>query len=353
MAVRLVRQAEKSARCNPHLGVVGHRPRGKIFFLAASSAEAIRRARPDACLLIRVSDEGAGPRAAGRAGSIRHERPVGHCLDGGGGAAMRTVAEWLASIGLRQYAQRFAERAIDLPALRELTDRELAELGVLPEHRRRMLRAIAALHAAPLAPAATTEAVSPDAAERRQLTMMFCDLVDPSAVSARLDPEDVHRLNASYRACIDEVFGRYHGMIALYMGEGVLAYFCHSGAQEDDAEQSVRAALALVDAVANHRPGADVALQARIGIATGTVIVGELLGNETPAEQTVIGDAPNLAARLQTLAEPGAVLICPRTHRLAGAQFDCRDLGPVALQGRAEPVSVWQVLGPREAVSRA
>jgi class 3 adenylate cyclase len=309
---------------------------------------------PIHAFLIRVSDEGSGRERRPGAGSIRHERPVGQWLDGGGGAAMRTTAEWLASIGLRQYAQRFAERAIDLAAVRDLTDRDLAELGVLPEHRRTMLRAIAALFAAPLAPAgATTEAVSPDETERRQLTVMFCGLVDPSAVLARLDPEDLHRLNASYRACIDEVFGRYHGMIALYMGEGVLAYLCHSGTQEEDAEQAVRAALALVDAVANHGPGADAALQARIGIATGTVIVGERLGNETPAGQTVIGDVPDLAARLQALAEPGAVLICPRTRRLAGGHFACRDLGPVALQGRAEPVSVWQVLGPREVASRA
>jgi len=263
---------------------------------------------------------------------------------------MRTIAEWLASIGLRQYTQRFAERAIDLPAVRDLTDGELAELGVLPVHRRKMLRAIAALCAAPLAPAArATETVSRDEAERLQLTVMFCDLVDPSGVSARLEPQDAHQVNASYRACIDEVVSRYHGMIARYMGEGVLAY----SRTQEDAEQVVRAALALVDAVASHRPGADAALQARIGIATGTVIVGELLGNEAPAEQTVIGDAPNLAARLQALAEPGAVLICPRTRRLAGAHFDCRDLGPVALQGRAEPVSVLEVLGPREVASRA
>ena len=263
---------------------------------------------------------------------------------------MRTTAEWLASIGLRQYAQHFAERAVDLPAVRDLTDGELVELGVLPVHRRKMLRAIAALCAVPLAPAArATETVSRDEAERRQLTVMFCDLVDPSGVSARLEPEDSHRVNASYRACIDEVVSRYHGMIAQYMGEGVLA----CSRTEEDAEQVVRAALALVEAVANHRPGAGAALQARIGIATGAVIVGELRGTEAPAEQTVIGGAPNLAARLQTLAGPAAVVICPRTHRLAGGHFDCRDRGPVALKGRAEPVPVWQVLGPREVASRA
>jgi class 3 adenylate cyclase len=301
-------------------------------------------------LLIRVSGEamsasdGPGPdRSATGAQSANVSMAEGD-------AAMRSIAEWLASIGLQQYAQRFAERAIGLPAIRNLTDRDLAELGVPPEHRRKMRRAIAALYAAPLAPAATTtEAVSRDEPERRQLTVMFCGLVDPSAVSGRLDPEDVDRLNASYRACIDEAVGRYHGMIALYMGEGVLAYSCYSRMQEEDAEQAVRAALALVDAVANHRPGV---LQIRIGIATGSVIVGELLTDTTPAEQAVLGEAPSLAARLQALAEPGTVLIYPTTHQLTGGHFDYRDLGPVEL-GLAEPVPVWQVLGPHGVASRS
>jgi class 3 adenylate cyclase len=290
--------------------------------------------------LIRVSDEGSSRERRARSGSMQMAQ---------GGAAMRTTAEWLASIGLRQYVQRFAERALDLSAVRDLTDRDLAELGVLPEHRRKMRRAIAALYAAPLAPAATASAAaSPDEAERRLLTVMFCDLVGATALSTRSDPQNMERVIASYRACMVEVIGRYHGMIARHMGEGVFAYICYSRTQEDDAEQSVRAALALVDAVANHRPGADAALQARIGIATGTVIMGELLGTE----QTVVGDAPSLAARLQALAEPGAVLICPRTRRLAGGHFDWRDLGPVVLTGRAEPVTVWRVLGPRAGASR-
>ena len=267
---------------------------------------------------------------------------------------MRSIAEWLASIGLRRYAQRFAKRAVDLPAVRDLTDRNLAERGVRREHRRKVLRAIAALFAAPLAQGATaTEVVSPDEAERRQLTVMFCNLVGAATLSARPEAQDMGGVIASCRACMAEVVGRYHGMIARHMGEGVFAYICYSRAQEDDAEQSVRAALALVDAVANHRPGVDAALQARIGIATGTVIVRELLGKDAPAEQTVVGDAPNLAARLQAVAEPGAVLICPWTRRLAGGHFDCRDLGPVALQGRAESVSVSQVLAPRAQASGA
>src|SRR5262245_20810151 len=266
---------------------------------------------------------------------------------------MRGIAEWLASLGLEEYAQRFAENAIDLSVLRDLTDQDLKELGVLLGHRRKILRAIADLDgtAVPQADAAT-EPVPSDEAERRPLTVMFCDLVGSTALSARLDPEDMWRVIASYHACITEVIGRYQGMIARYTGDGVLAYFGYPRAQEDDAQQAVRAALALVDAVANLRTAASAALQVRIGIATGTVIVSELLIHEIAAEQAIIGETPNLAARLQTLAEPGTVLICPKTRQLTGGHFDYRDVGPVVLKGWEEPIPVWQVLGPSGVESR-
>src|SRR5215468_4488288 len=266
---------------------------------------------------------------------------------------MKGVADWLASIGLSEYAPRFADNAIDLSVVRDLTEQDLKELGVLLGHRRKMLRAIAELAPTALAPAATaTEPVPRDEAERRQLTVIFCDLVGSTALSVRLDPEDMRAVIASYHVCIGAVIGRYQGMIARYMGDGVLAYFGYPLAQEDDAEQAVRAALALVDAVANLRINVDAALQVRIGIATGTVVVSELLIDETPAERAVIGETPNLAARLQALAEPGAVLICPSTRRLTGGHFDYRDVGPVALKGWSEPVQVWQVLGPSGVASR-
>ena len=266
---------------------------------------------------------------------------------------MRGIAEWLASIGLGEYAQRFATNAIDLSVVRDLTEQDLKDLGVLLGHRRKLLRAIAELDGAALAPAVTaTEPVPPDEAERRHLTVMFCDLVGSTALSARLDPEDMWRVIASYHACIGEVIGRYQGMIARYMGDGVLAYFGYPRAQEDDAEQAVRAALVLIDAVANLWKNADAALQVRIGIATGTVVVSELLIDETPAEQSVVGETPNLAARLQTMAEPGTVLICPSTRRLTGGHFEYRDLGPLTLKGWAEPVPVWQVLGTSGVESR-
>src|SRR6516165_5030214 len=260
---------------------------------------------------------------------------------------MKGIAEWLASIGLSEYAQRFADNGIDLSVIRDLTEEDLKDLGVLLGHRRKILRAIAELPAAPAPAETATEPVPRDEAERRQLTLMFCDLVGSTALSARLDPEEMWAVIASYQACIGEVIGRYQGMIARYMGDGVLAYFGYPRAQEDDTEQAVRAALALVDAVANLRTNVDVPLQVRIGIATGTVVVGE--GSEA---RGVVGETPNLAARLQTLAEPGTVLICPSTRRLTGGHFDYRDVGLVALKGWAEPVPVWQVLGTSGVESR-
>ncbi|MGA8293540.1 MAG: adenylate/guanylate cyclase domain-containing protein, partial [Rhodoplanes sp.] len=257
---------------------------------------------------------------------------------------MKDISEWLASLGMGEYAKCFAENAIDLSVLRDLTEQDLKDLGVLLGHRRKMLRAIAELDPASLAPA--EPATEPNEAERRHLTVMFCDLVGSTALSARLDPEDMWRLIGSYHACISEVVARYQGTIARYMGDGVLCYFGYPHAQEDEAEQAVHTALALVDAIANLRTNAGVALQVRIGIATGTVIVSELLINKTPAEQAIVGETPNLAARLQMLAEPGTVLICPTTRRLTGGHFNYRDLGPVALKGWIEPVPVWQVLGP-------
>jgi len=266
---------------------------------------------------------------------------------------VRTIAEWLASLGLSEYAHCFAENYIDARVLPDLTDEDLKELGIPLGHRRKILRAIAELDGADLGPAeAATEPAPLDEAERRHLTVMFCELVGTAALSARLDPEDMWRVIASYHACIGEVVGRHHGMIARYMGDGMLAYFGYPRAQEDDAEQAVRAALALVDAVAKLQTNVDAALQVRIGIATGTVVVSELLIDETPGEQAVIGETPNLAARLQTLAQPGTVLICPQTRRLTGGHFDYRDLGPLALKGWAERVPVWQVVGPSGVASR-
>ena len=264
--------------------------------------------------------------------------------------SMRGATEWLESIGLGQYAQRFAENAIDLSIVRDLTEQDLKDLGVLLGHRRKMLRAIAELDEVASAPPKTV--TESEEAERRYLTVMFCDLVGSAALSARLDPEDMWRVMASYHACITEIISRYHGKVARYMGDGALAYFGYPLAHEDNADQAVRAALALVDAIANLRTNVGTALKVRIGIATGTVVVSELLIDEIATEKAVVGETPNLAARLQTLAEPGTVLICPSTHRLTGGYFDYREITPLTLKGWTEPVSIWQVVGTSGVQSR-
>src|ERR1700726_1287045 len=259
---------------------------------------------------------------------------------------MRVIAEWLASIGLGEYAERFGENAIDLSVLRDLTEQGLKHLGVLLGHRRKMLRAIAELKGDVLRTSqAGTKPAPRDGAERRQLTVMFCDLVGSSALSVRLDPEDLRLVIGAYHACVAEVIARNDGVIARYMGDGVLAYFGYPQAHEDDAEQAARAGLALVDAVANLQTDIGTELQVRVGIATGMVVVGDLTGEGAAKEQTVVGETPNLAARLQALAEPDTVLISEITHRLTYRHFDYRFLGSVALKGWVEPLPAWQVLG--------
>jgi predicted ATPase/class 3 adenylate cyclase len=267
--------------------------------------------------------------------------------------AMTAIAEWLAKIGLSEYTERFVENAIDLSVLSDLTDQDLKDLGMLLGHRRKMLRAIAELRgeAAP-APQTGDRKVSREGAARRQLTVMFCDLVGSSALSVRLDPEDLRAVIGAYHACIAEVITKSEGVIARYMGDGVLAYFGFPQAHEDDAEQAIRAGLALVDAVANLKTDINTMLQVRVGIATGMVVVGDLIGEGAAKEQEVIGETPNLAARLQVLAMPGTVLICESTRRLTEGQFENRNVGPVMLKGWAEPLPAWEVLGASGVESR-
>jgi class 3 adenylate cyclase/tetratricopeptide (TPR) repeat protein len=264
---------------------------------------------------------------------------------------MSSISEWLTSLGLSEYSERFAENAIDLSVVRDLTEQDLKELGLPLGHRRKMLRAIAELDAPALTASRTpTKGESRDEAERRQLTVMFCDLVGSTALSARLDPEDLRRVIGAYHTCITEVVGRYQGIIARYMGDGVFIYFGYPQAHEDDAEQGVRAGLALVEAVANLRTGFE--LKVRIGISTGTVVVGDLIGEGAAQEQAIVGETPNLAARLQAAAEPGMVVISASTRRVTGGHFEYRNLGPLALKGWTEPTPAWQVVGASEAASR-
>jgi class 3 adenylate cyclase/predicted ATPase len=271
------------------------------------------------------------------------------------GKAMSTIAEWLASLGMSEYAERFAENRIDPSVLRDLTDQDLKDLGVVLGDRRRMLRAIGELAAVVPAMPERRTAIDPrpqDAAERRQLTVMLCDLVGSTALSARLDPEDLRGVIGAYHRCCTELVERNGGFVAKYMGDGVLAYFGYPQAHEHDAERAVRAGLDLVEAMPKLTTAAGVPLQVRVGIATGLVVVGDLIGAGAAQEQAVLGETPNLAARLQTLAEPGTVVISSSTRRLTGGLFEYRDLGAVALKGFAENVPAWQVLGGSATESR-
>jgi class 3 adenylate cyclase len=246
-----------------------------------------------------------------------------------------TIREWLASLGLAEYAQRFIENDIDVSFLHHLTDQDLKELGISLGHRRMMLAAIAEL-----ASALVTSQPKPRAeAERRQLTVMFCDLVGSTALSARLDPEDMREIISAYHRCCAGQITKSGGFVARYMGDGILAYFGYPQAHEEDTERAVRAGLALVAAVANLRDGVDTVLQVRIGIATGLVIVGDLHADGAGPEHEVVGETPNLAARLQALAEPNEVVIDSHTRRLVGELFEYRPLGPVGIKGFDNPVT--------------
>jgi predicted ATPase/class 3 adenylate cyclase len=265
---------------------------------------------------------------------------------------VNTVAEWLASLGLSEYAERFAENGIDLSVLPDLTEQDLKDLGVLLGHRRKILRAIGQLDGAPLTEAQTKAGRQRHDAERRYIAVMFCDLVGSTGLSAHVDPEDLREIIGAYHSCIGDVIDRHNGTIARYMGDGVLAYFGYPRAHEDDAEQAARAGLEIIAAVTGLETRAPEPLRVRIGIATGVVVVGDLIGEGGSQEQAVIGDTPNLAARLQSLAEPGTLVISASTRRLTGGQFEYRDLGAIELKGWAEPVRAWQVLRASNARSR-
>jgi class 3 adenylate cyclase/predicted ATPase len=273
----------------------------------------------------------------------------------GGEEASVDVAAWLHGLGLQQYEQAFRENAIDDGVFLELTADDLKDLGVsLVGHRRKLLAAIAALRSEsrPEPRAEARGVADTSIAERRHLTVMFCDLVGSTALSTRYDPEDLRAIISTYHRCCTELVERNGGFVAKYMGDGVLTYFGYPQAHEHDAERAVRTALNLVEAVPKIATNAGSPLQVRVGIATGLVVVGDLIGAGSAQEQAVVGETPNLAARLQALAEPGAVVIASSTRRLIGGRFEYRDLGAVALKGFAESMPAFHVLGAGAAESR-
>jgi class 3 adenylate cyclase len=266
---------------------------------------------------------------------------------------MQQIADWLKALGLEQYAQRFAENDIDVSVLRHLTDADLEKIGVSLGHRRKMLAAIAQRHGVTPSKPEAVGVVEPkpqDAAERRQVTVMFSDLVGSTALSARMDPEDLREVISAYQKCVAETVRRFDGFVAKYMGDGVLIYFGYPQAHEDDAERAVRAGLEVVTAVAGLK--APVSLQTRIGIATGLVVVGDLIGSGEAQERGIVGETPNLAARLQGIAEPNMVVISEGTRRLLGNLFELEDLGAKDLKGIAGSIGAWAAIRASSAEGR-
>ena len=270
------------------------------------------------------------------------------------------IVVWLRGLGLGKYEAAFRENEIDETVLPSLTHETLKELGVTAVgHRLKLLDAIAALRGdasgktTAIDAATTSSAPSPnpeDRAERRQVTVMFSDLVGSTALSARMDPEDLREVISAYQKCVAETVGRFGGFVAKYMGDGVLIYFGYPQAHEDDAERAVRAGLDLVAAVSDLKTHA--ALQTRVGIATGLVVVGDLIGSGASQEQAIVGETPNLAARLQGIAEPNSVVIAESTRKLVGNLFELDDLGAKDLKGISGPVRGWAALRPSSVESR-
>ena len=301
---------------------------------------------------------------------------------------MIDIGIWLASLGLSQYAQTFEEQQIDGEVLASLSDADLRELGVTAlGHRKRLLLAIAQLaqegaggsamagghpasgpgpgangstpmarEAAPTAKAGANPGglaagagtgASPLGvdAERRHLTVMFCDLVDSTSLAGRLDPEEYQQLVKAYHRAVTDSVAAFDGHIAQLLGDGVLVYFGYPRAHEDDADRAMRAGLAVLDAVARARLPGNRQMQARIGVACGLVVIGQVGAGTRAADISASGETPNLAARLQSLALPGTMVVCRNTRHLAGGVFETRDLGHHVLKGFVEPVPAWQVVG--------
>jgi class 3 adenylate cyclase/tetratricopeptide (TPR) repeat protein len=265
---------------------------------------------------------------------------------------MQQIADWLEELGMPEYGECFAENGIDVSVLRYLTDQDLEKIGVLLGHRRKMLAAIAELVGAVQAPPqpGLTESKPKDTAERRQVTVMFSDLVGSTALAGRMDPEDLREVISGYQKCVAQTVRRFGGFVAKYMGDGVLVYFGYPQAHEDDAERAVRAGLELIAAVGALEAASP--LQTRVGIATGLVVVGDLIGSGDAQERGIVGETPNLAARLQGIAEPDTVVIAESTRKLLGNLFELQDLGAQDLKGIGGRVRAWAALRPASVESR-
>ena len=270
---------------------------------------------------------------------------------------MSKLVAWLEENGLGQLAGVFLKNDVDLDVLPHLSDEDLKELGLSLGQRRRFL--VALREAPPVTPATTDEAAkdgaeSPildDEAERRQLTVMFCDLVGSTELSQTLDPEELREVLRRYHDAVTGAISSHGGHVAKLLGDGVLAYFGWPHAQEDDASRAILSALSAVSAVTGIEAGGT-ALAARAGIATGPVVIGDMRGETARERGAIAGPTPNLAARLQGVADPGEVLIHGATRKLVGAIFDLEPRGARQLKGFADPVEMWRVVGAARSVSR-
>ena len=271
--------------------------------------------------------------------------------DLGGFNRMGRLRQWLDRIGLGKYAEVFAENDIDLDVLPDLSDDDFEKLGVSLGDRRRLLKSASSAHVVDQGSSGVDAGSKPEA-DRRQLTVMFCDLVGSTALSQKLDPEDYREVITSYQKAVSEAVRRFDGYVAKYLGDGVLAYFGYPRAHEDDAEQAVRAALASVNAVGRLNDTPDEQFEARVGIATGLVVVGDIADGGVSEEGAISGATPNLAARLQGVAEPGCVVIDETTHSLMGRLFNLVALEKQTLKGISGPVAVWRVADIRTVESR-
>src|SRR6516162_1203465 len=265
---------------------------------------------------------------------------------------MREIADWLEKLGMSEYAQHFAENRIDFSVLPELTDQHLKDLGIALGDRLKLLRAIRELGGTPLISPklSSSEPKIQDIAERRQVTVLFSDLVGSTALSSHMDPEDLREVISAYQKCVAEIVQRFDGFVAKYLGDGVLIYFGYPEAHEDDAERAARAGLELIAAVSALKT--PVSLQTRVGIATGLVVVGDLIGSGEAQERGIVGETPNLAARLQGIAEPNTVVIAEGTRKLLGTLFELEDLGLKDLRGIAGQVRAWAALRTSSVESR-
>jgi len=264
---------------------------------------------------------------------------------------MGEVGHLLERVGLQQYAELFEKQNVDIDGLMRLTARELQNLGLTPAACQKLLGEMRRL-----APADNPRASLPQTeAERRQLTLMFCDLVDSVGLSNRLDPEDLRDVIAAYQRVCTQSIQRYEGHVARYVGDGILAFFGYPAAHEDDAERAVRAGRDLIEAVTKLNDElvdlGGFRLQARVGIATGVVVVGDVAAGGVIEKDAVAGEAANLASRLQGLARPNSIVVSEVTRQIAAEAFAYRDLGRQKLKGFETPMTVYEIVSERD-VSR-